>query len=78
MQGQLCDFREMGHRPIPQLVWRCLQSADRRPMPADVYDVRAGIARLPVDASTIEKNRESIGKILIWPDGAPIADWRRR
>ena len=39
------------------------QSVDR--CPADAHDVRAGIARLPVDASRIEKiGRASESKII--------------
>ena len=47
------------------------QSVDR--CPADAHDVRAGTARLPVDASRIEKNLANIGKNLTWPEGAPVA-----
>ena len=45
---------------------------------ADAHDVRAGTARLPVDASMIEKIRRASENFLTWPDGAPIADGRRR
>ena len=44
------------------------QSADRRPMSGRCSRCSGGIARLPVDASTIEKNREGIGKTKTWPE----------
>ena len=46
--------------------------------PADVHDVRTGIARLPVNASTLDKIGRASKTKLTLPDGAPIADWRHR
>ena len=57
--------------PIPQMALRWPQSADRRPIPGRC-------PKVPVDASTTEKNREFVGISLIWPNGAPISDCRRR
>ena len=51
------------HRPIPQLAWRYPQSADRRPMPGWVHDVRAVIARIHVDDSMTGKNGRASEKI---------------
>ena len=70
------DYR--GHRPIPYWLGGASsrQSVDR--CPVDVHDGRAGITRLPADGSMIEKIGRVSEKNLTWPDGTPIASWRRR